>query len=100
MRHFTAISVLFFLTGCADFPELNSPFATPFATDNAAHQYPTILPLDGLLAGVPPAQNGLGVGNLATRLARLNARAAALAAHPVIDASTRRRMRAALGRHR
>lgn len=84
------------LAACADFPELDAAIS-----DRArAADYPRILPLDALLASVPPHEGGLGVGDLPARIAHLQARAAALKAHAVIDRATRARMQAALARHR
>ncbi len=84
------------LPACADFPLLDAA-----VSDRARiADFPRILPLDALIASVPPHQGGLGVGDLPTRIQALQARATTMRAHPVIDAATRARMQAALARHR
>lgn len=87
--------MLVLVAGCTDFPNLDGAISA--RARNA--DYPLLLPLDALVASVPPVQSGLGVGALPARLGNLRARAAALRARPVIDGATRRRMQAALRRH-
>lgn len=95
MRRAITLAMLAFLTGCTDFPDLDAVVSARARTAD----YPQILPLDALIASVPPVQSGLGVGNLPGRVGNLRARAAALSARPVVDVQTRRRMQAALRRH-
>ncbi|OYX45249.1 MAG: hypothetical protein B7Z02_01360 [Rhodobacterales bacterium 32-67-9] len=64
------------LGGCATFPALDS---TPEPTVGQA-AYPELLPLDELLAGVPPPPATDPAAALAARAAALKARAAALRA--------------------
>lgn len=61
--------------------------------------YPTLLPIDQVLAGVEDGTDGThSAGNLAARAARLKARARALGG-PVLDAAARARLTAAVTRH-
>lgn len=69
---------------CALFPAC----ARPPAMDNArspavtAAPYPSLLPLDALVAATPPAATGNPAAPVEARAAGLNARAAALRAMP------------------
>lgn len=83
------------LAGCSEFPELSQ--AVSARARNAA--YPQILPLDQLLASLPATAPGRETGTLAARAAALRARARQMAG-PVVDATTRTRMQAALARRR
>ena len=84
------------LAGCSDFPELDNA-VSPTARKAG---YPALLPIDQLIAGAQEVQiTEETISGLQSRLARLNARAARLRG-PVIDATTRARMRTALARHR
>ena len=96
LRHIIAVLFLLGLLGCSQFPELDGVVAD--GSSNVA--YPRILPLQGLLASVPPLRPGLGVGDLPARALSLRARAANLRSRAVIDTATRARMQAALARHR
>jgi len=95
MRKVLLIMLVLAINGCTDFPDLE----TAVSARAQAAAYPAILPLDALLASVPPVEAGLGVGTLPQRLRHLQARAAQLRGHAVVDARSRARLLAALGRH-
>jgi hypothetical protein len=96
MRLLTCI-ILFALSACTSFPELDGTIAP--ADENAA--YPTLVPLAPLLAEAQGAtQTRITPASIATlenRLGRLRGKARGLRG-PVIDAATRARMRAAARR--
>lgn len=82
--------------GCSDFPELDA------AISPAARKagYPGLMPIDQLLAEAQQVQiSPQTVSNLQSRISRLKARAARLRG-PVVDGTSRARMRAAIARHK
>jgi len=84
------------LAGCSDFPELDAAI-TPAARKA---DYPTLVPIDQLLASAQVVQiTDETATNLQGRISRLKSRAARLRG-PVIDSTTRARLRAAIARHR
>jgi hypothetical protein len=83
--------------GCSSFPALDA------RTSRAAAQapYPSLLPLDRLLAAAAPRAGAADpaidpAAGVAARAAGLRARAAALRARPVIEPAARARLVAAL----
>jgi hypothetical protein len=82
---------LVLLGACTQFPVLDD--SVPDALARA--EYPDLVPLDPLLAGLSdaPANNAQIEANLQGRVAALRARAARLRG-PIVDSATRARMRA------
>lgn len=80
-RALAALACCLALAGCLDMPELVQPATPP------AGPPPRILPLDSLLAGVPP-EAPAALPPLAARAAALRARAAALRATPMTPPRT------------
>jgi len=87
----------FGLTGCAEFPELESAISDR----GRAAGYPALLPMEDLLAraNAPTRLDETTGAGLAARAAALRARADRLRRMPVVDAAARRRMLAAVARH-
>jgi hypothetical protein len=84
------------IAACAQFPDLDT--RTTRAAMNAP--YPSLVPTEALLAGLPPPERGEVIARgLSGRAAALRARAAALRARAVIDGATRARLQAAVARH-
>jgi hypothetical protein len=82
-------------TGCSSFPQLDGAISP--ATQNAA--YPTLIPIGQIITGAKnPQIHDQSVAALTSRVTNLNARANRLRA-PVLDATTRGRLRAAIKRH-
>jgi len=83
-----ALCLALILASCTQFPELDSQLS-----DNAKNaDYPTLLPVEHLLAGVDQSQISPEMqAGLTARIANLKARAARLRGR-VIDSGTRQRM--------
>ena len=85
------------ITGCTPFPELEARISP----EARRAPYPALLPMDALLARrgtdrlAPEAAD-----EMKARVARLRARARALAARPVLTAAERARLLSALSRFR
>ena len=94
MRAATALICLT-LTACTQFPELDNT-VTP---DVEASDFPTLVPLEPLLAGAAPVVSDpvQTTETLEARVAALRARARALQQRSIVDPVTRERMRASLG---
>jgi len=73
---FVSLCTLALLAACATFPDLRGRPEPP-ATQSA---YPTLLPIDALLAQVPPQPPADPGAAVSARAAQLRARAAALQA--------------------
>lgn len=90
-----ALALIVLLAGCAEFPALDGTIP-PQAE---AADFPELVPLAPLLA----ERRGTGTDAAATtrtldaRIANLRSRARALQTRPVVDSSTRDRLRGALG---
>jgi len=84
------------LSGCSEFPELDAAI-TPTARQAG---YPSLVPIAQLVAGAEQVQiTEESTTALHGRVSGLKGRAARLRG-PVIDSTTRARMRAAITRHR
>lgn len=84
------------LAGCSSFPELDDAIS-PAAR---AADYPTLKPIDQVINGAHDVQiTEQSIATLQGRVNRLKARAARLR-RPVIDATTRARMRSAIKRRK
>lgn len=85
----TALPILLFLAACAPWPDVGGP------TRGGGSEWPTLLPLDDVIAGgtVPAASEG-DANRLAARAAALRNRAAVLRS----DASDMEALRARLAR--
>lgn len=94
-RSFIPSLLAVLILGCSGPPDIGSHMS------DAAQRtdYPSILPLDALLASRPDTSAAVAfAAPLANRASALRARAAGLRG-PIIDASTKSRMNDALARH-
>lgn len=96
MKRAALLITLTVLTGCTDFPELD----TSMGAGARSAAYPRLVPMEGLTAGAQETALDENTGaTLAARAAWLRTRAARLSRTQVLSHSERADLRAAIARH-